>query len=65
MGWEEFSKNIRFEVRVGDKVKLWKDQWCGESSLQLTFLNVYVMASNREALVASSLERLGIEERRS
>ena len=65
MGWEEFSKNIRFEVRVGDKVKLWKDQWCGESSLQLTFLNVYVMASNREALVAFSLERLGIEERRS
>ena len=37
----------------------------GESSLQLTFLNVYGMASNREALVASSLERLGIEERRS
>lgn len=22
MGWEDFSKNIRFEVGVGDRVKL-------------------------------------------
>ena len=41
MGWEVFSKNIRFEVGVGDRVKLWTDQWCGDSPLQLTFLSVY------------------------
>ena len=28
MGWVAFSKNIRFEVGVGDRVKLWTDQWC-------------------------------------
>ncbi|XP_023896574.1 uncharacterized protein LOC112008478 [Quercus suber] len=65
MGWKEFSKNIWFEVGVGDRVKLWTDQWCGESSLQLTFPNVYGIASNKEASVAASLERLGIEERKS
>ena len=65
MGWEEFSKNIRFEVGVGDRVKLWTNQRCVESPLQLSFLNVYGMASNKEASVASSLERLGIEEQRS
>ena len=25
MGWEDFSKNIRFEVGVGDRVKFWTD----------------------------------------
>ena len=65
VGWEASSKNIRFEVGVGDRVKLWIDQWCGESLLQLSFPNVFGMASNKQASVASSLERLGIEERRS
>ena len=64
MGWEDFSKNIRFKVGVGDRVKLWTDLWCGDSPLQLTFLNVYGMVSDKGALVASSLKRLGIEERR-
>ena len=41
------------------------DEWCGDPPLQLTFPSVYEIASNKEALVASSLEQLGIEERRS
>ena len=65
MGWEDFSKNIHFEMGVGDRVKLWTDHWCGDSPLQLTFLSVYGIASNKEASVASSLEWLGIEEWRS
>ena len=65
MGWEEFRKNIRFVVKVGDRVKLWTDQWCGDSPLHLTFPSVYGIVSNKEASVASSLERLGIEDRRS
>ena len=65
MGWEVFRKNIRFEIGVGDRVKLWIDQWCGDSPLQLTFPIVYGIASNKGASVASSLERLEIEEQRS
>ena len=58
MGWEVFSKNIWFEVGVGHRVKFLTDQWCGDSPLQLTFLVVYEIASNKGASVASSLERL-------
>ena len=65
MGWEVFSKNVQFEVGVGDKVKFWTDWWCGDSPLQLTFLVVFGIASNKEAFVAFSLEQLGIEEWRS
>ena len=65
MGWEVFSKNIQFEVGVGDRVKFWTDRWCGDSPLQLTFLAVFGMASNKAVSVASCLEWLGIEKRRS
>ena len=62
MGWEVFSKNIWFEVGVGHRVKFLTDQWCRDSPLQLTFLVVYEIASNKGASVASSLERLEKEE---
>ena len=65
MGWEVFSKNIQFEVGVGDRVKFWTDRWCGDSPIQLTFPAVFGIASNKAAFVASCLEQLGIEERRS
>ena len=63
MGWEVFSKHIRFEVGVGDRVKLLDRSMVWDSPLQLTFSVVYGIATNKEA--AFSLERLGIRERRS
>ena len=50
---------------MGDRVKLWTNPWCGDSPLHLTFPVVFGITSNKEASVASSLERLGIEKRRS
>ena len=64
-GWEVFSKHIRFELGVGDRVKFWTDQWCGDLPLHLSFSVMYGIAINREASVASSLERLGTEAWRS
>ena len=63
--WEVFSKHIRFEVGMGDRVRFWTDQWCGDLHLHLSFPVVYGIAINREASVASSLERMGTEARRS
>ena len=65
MGWEVFSKNIRFEVELRDRVKFWIDRWCEDLPLQLAFPVVYRIATNREASVDSSLERLRIKEQRS
>ena len=50
---------------MGNRVKFWTDQWCGDLPLHLSFLVVYGIATNREASVASSLERLGTEARRN
>ena len=50
---------------MGDRVKFWIDRWCRDLPLHLSFSVVYGIATNREAFVASSLERLGIEAQRS
>lgn len=63
--WEVFSKYIRFEIGMGDRVRFWTDQWCGDLPLHLSFPIVYGIAINREASVASSLERMGTKARRS
>ena len=65
MGWEVFSKNIRFEVELGDRVKFWIDWWCENLPLPLAFPVVYGIATNREASMDSSLEQLRIKEQRN
>ena len=46
-------------------MRFWTDQWCGDLPLHLSFPVVYGIAINREASVASSLERMGTKARRS
>ena len=65
MGWETFSQHIWFEIGVGNRVKFWQDCWCEDQPLQLTFLVLYEIAINREALVEFSLARQGVGESRS
>ena len=46
-------------------MRFWQDGWCRNQPLQLTFLRLYGISTNREAFVESSLTRLGAGERRS
>ena len=65
MGWELFSKNIQFKVGVGNRVKFWIDQWCGDLPLHLAFLVLYNFVANRVAFVDSSLICQGARDRRT
>ena len=38
MGWEDFSQHTRFEIGVGNRVKYWRDCWCGDQPLRITYL---------------------------
>ena len=64
MGWEIFNKNVQYKVGVGDRVKFWKDRWCGDLSLKLAFLILYNFVVNREASIESSLICQGVGDRR-
>ena len=59
------AKILNLLLGVGNGVKFWQDGWCGDQPLQLAFLGLYNIATNREAFVESSLTRLGAGERRS
>ena len=52
-GWAGrfFNKNVQYKVGVGDRVKLWKDRWCGDLPLNLAYPILYNFAANREASV--------------
>ena len=40
------------KVGMGDRVRFWTDQWCGDLPLHLSFPVVYGIAISREASVA-------------
>ena len=56
-GWEDFSQNTWFEIRVGNRVRFWHNCWCGVQPLQVTFPVLYEIAMNKETFVALSLTR--------
>ena len=65
MGWEAFSKNILFKVGEGNRVKFRTDRLCRDLPLHLAFLVLYKIATNRAALVDSSLICQGEKDKRS
>ena len=64
MGWEDFSKNCQFVVRLGNRVIFWQDGWYGDQSFQVAFPRLYGIAIDKEASVEASLSRQRMEDRR-
>ena len=40
-----------FKVGKGNKIRFWTDPWCGNNVLSQSFLNLFVMAAQRNATV--------------
>ncbi|CAL5325137.1 unnamed protein product [Camellia sinensis] len=34
LGWEEFWQRLQLKVELGDRVRFWRDRWCGDTSLK-------------------------------
>ena len=49
-GWEAFKVRTRFRVSFGNRVKFWKDSWCGDFPLRDVFLNLFSITSFKDAL---------------
>lgn len=54
-GWNVFSKQIRFVVGTGSRVRVWLDWWCDDKPLCLAFPLFYSLSWSKEALVADFL----------
>ena len=47
--WEPFEIRTHFKVDSRNMIKFWKDRWCEDSLLKDTFLDLYAIASSKEA----------------
>ncbi len=47
---------MRFDASNGFSIRFWHDVWCGEAALQESFLDLFRLARNKEALVAQYMQ---------
>ena len=58
MGWDTFLHYIQFDVGLGDQIRFWHDQLCGEQSLDVVYNVLNDNSPNQVASVESLLGRL-------
>ena len=47
--WNLLSDKIVFEVGNERRVRFWKDKWCGNEALCVSFPSLFALASSKEA----------------
>uniref|UniRef100_A0A2N9G1C3 Reverse transcriptase domain-containing protein n=1 Tax=Fagus sylvatica TaxID=28930 RepID=A0A2N9G1C3_FAGSY len=55
-GWNLLSQHVKYEVGDGTHIRFWKDLWCGESTLQEVFPDLYRIARDKDALISAHLQ---------
>ena len=41
-GWPFFSRHILYDIGDGSRVKFWQDRWCGETSLAVSYPDLFI-----------------------
>ena len=57
--WESFPPTTLCSVGNGRRVPFWKDFWCGEEPLALTFASLFSLVVHKEAMVANMWDPVG------
>ena len=52
MNWELVGARILFLVGNGWRVRFWRDRWCGDSPLCVSFPSLFALSVDKEAWVA-------------
>ena len=51
---EAFKNKTSFEVGSENKVKFWKDKWCGDMPLRNSFMDPYSIGSSKDVWVVGA-----------
>ena len=52
MEWDFVGSRISFLVGNGLRVRFWRDRWCGDSPLCVSFSSLFVLTDDKDAWVA-------------
>ena len=51
-----FSRHILYDIGDGSRVKFWQDRWCGETSLAVSYPELFRFCKDKEASVAALMK---------
>ena len=55
-GWPSFSRHILYDIGDGSRVKFWQDRWCGETSLAVSYPELFRFSQDQEVSVAEVMK---------
>ena len=55
--WTHLFQNTYFALGNGSRISFWRDAWCGEESLSLTFPNLFRLTTQKNARAADLWNR--------
>ena len=55
-GWPSFSRHILYDIGDRFRVKFWQDRWCGETSLVVSYPELFRFCRDKEASVAALMK---------
>ena len=50
--WSLFLQNAAFSLGDGMRISFWKDVWCDEEALRSLFPSMFILAVQKDAMVA-------------
>ncbi len=56
-GWDDYFQHVEFMFGLGNRVRFWKDKWCGDTALMNRFPLLFNCSSNRKATIDTVLHR--------
>ena len=54
--WPSFLRHILYNIGDGSRVKFWQDRWCGETSLAVSYPELFRFCKDKEASVAALMK---------
>jgi hypothetical protein len=59
-GWDNFKQHVELVAGLGNWIRFWHDNWCGEVPLKAMFPVLFACSSARDASIAASLSNSGV-----
>jgi hypothetical protein len=57
-GWDDYFQHVEFVVGQGNRVRFWKDKWCGDTCLDGSVPFTFYLFQQCEATIDTVLQQI-------